>query len=155
MTAPSRWRMSVALAALAVVVVWPPVHHVLARRCDLDPWSFFGWAMYSVPNLRVNVRAAALDTEGNEDWNAISPRLWRPMREYAERRERFGCLLVPDGLAEIIFAAQPELSRLRIRVQRWVIDRESARIAPRNRDYDFSAPWQASPRRLRGVRGSR
>ena len=68
--------------------------------CARDlPWAFFGFAMYAVPNLRVNVRAArlaSLDPHVEPDWNAISPALYGVMREYALRRQRFGRLLPPD-----------------------------------------------------------
>ena len=37
-------------------------------------------------------------------------------------------------------AEQPELPGLLIRVRRWVIDRDSARLQPRDRDYRYFPP---------------
>ena len=118
------------------------MHHTLVRSVDLDPWAFFGWSMYAVPNLRLNVRAARVEagSEAVPDWNAISPALYGPMRAYALRRQRWGELLAPDALAERIFAEQPELPGLLIRVRRWVIDRDSARLQARDRDYRYFPP---------------
>lgn len=133
----TRLRCRIALAVLTVSLLWPPFHHLLARSFELDPWAFFGWSMYAVPNLRINVRAARIgEVEGSEpDWNAISPALYGPMHEYASRRQRFGRLLPPDRLSEEIFARQPELPGVLIRVRRWVIDRASSRLEARDTDY--------------------
>ena len=131
-------RRRLAIGALAVVLVWPPVHHILVRTLEIDAWAFFGWSMYAVPNLRLNVRAASLAGDGTLDWNAVSPSAWRPMRLYGERRARWGRLLSPDALAREIFELQPELRGLLIRVRRWEIDRESARVASRDSDYVYA-----------------
>ena len=138
----SRIRRRAAITALVAFFLWPPVHHVFVRSLDLDPWAFFGWSMYAVPNLRLNVRAARIEdgSPAPPDWNAVSPALYGPMRQYALRRQRWGELLPPDALAERIFAEQPELPGLLIRVRRWVIDRDSARIQPRDRDYRYFPP---------------
>lgn len=145
----SRLRCRAAIAALIAVFLWPPVHHGLVRSFDLDPWSFFGWSMYAVPNLRLNVRAARLEAGSAPDWNAISPALYGPMRAYALKRQRWGELLPPDALAEQIFAEQPEHPGLLIRVRRWVIDRDSARLQPRDRDYRYDKPGAGRPKMSR------
>lgn len=141
MTGALRCRLAVGI--LAFVLVWPPVHHVLARTLDLDPWSFFGWAMYSVPNLKTAVRAAGLESlpavapVAQPDWGSIDPRARVWLHEYAQRRERWGKLLPPDAVAERIFALQPELPALLVRVRRWEIDRETGRISPDDVDYVY------------------
>jgi hypothetical protein len=129
---------------LCAVLLWPPVHHGLVRSLDLDPWSFFGWSMYAVPNLRLNVRAARLEADSAPDWNAISPALYGPMRAYALKRQHWGELLRPDALAEQIFAEHREYAGLLIRVRRWRIDRDSSRVQFRDRDYRY-APRRAVP----------
>ena len=150
----TRVRRRIAMAVLMASLLWPPFHHVLVRSLELDPWAFFGWSMYAVPNLRLNVRAARIEeVAGAEpDWNAISPALYGAMREYALRRQRFGRLLPPDGLAEEIFARQPELPGLLIRVRRWVIDRASSRLEARDTDYRYRSG--VPPRRELRVPGS-
>ena len=138
-------RMRLATALLVLVLAWSPVQHRLARVYDLDPWSFFGWAMYSVPNLRVTVRAGSLDdpsSRAEPDWNAISLGSYSALREFAERRGRLGRLLPPDDLAAELFRAQPDLGGLVVRVIRWRIAHDTARIVPANVDYVYAPPGQ-------------
>ena len=125
----TRIRGRIAVGLLLVLAVWPGLHHVLVRSVEIDPWGFFGWSMYAVPNLRMNVRVGRVDVDsgsgsgsemqaGSVDWNAISPRAYHAIRVYAERRERWGRLLPPDALAEEIFAGQQDLPGIVIRVRR-------------------------------------
>ncbi len=139
----TRTRLRLATALVVLVATWPLVQHGLARRYELDPWAFFGFAMYAVPNLRVTVRAGRLESPestAEPDWNAISPASYGALREFAERRGRWGRLLEPDDLAERLFAAQPELPAVVIRVRRWEIDGDSSRLKPRDTDYVYAPP---------------
>ena len=143
----TRIRGRIAVGLLLVLAVWPGLHHVLVRSVEIDPWAFFGWSMYAVPNHRTNVLVGRVELDsgsemqaGSVDSNAISPRAYRAMRVYAERRERWGRLLPPDALAAEIFAGQPDLPGVVVRVRRWVIDRDSALIAPRDVDYTYARP---------------
>jgi len=138
----SRNRQRLALVALAFLVAWPPVQHAFVRSFDMDPWAFFGFAMYSSPNLRLNVRAASIEPgpDSVPDWNAIPAGVRDEVHAFALRRSRFGELLPPDALAEAIFASAPELPGVVVRVRRWVLERESARIAFRDRDYRYAPP---------------
>ncbi len=131
-------RIRVATGLLVAVLLWPLAHHALARNLELDPWAFFGFAMYSVPNLKLNVRAAALaGPDAEPDWNAVPVSSYALLREYAEARARFGRLLPPDGLAAQLFEKHPELTELLIRVRRWRISPESSRLEPSDRDYRY------------------
>lgn len=136
----SALRKRVATGLLAAVVVWPALHHGLARSLELDPWAFFGFAMYAVPNLRVNVRAAALAPGGEPDWNAVPVSSYRLLNEYAERRARFGLLASPDPLAAELLERHPDLPGLLLRVRRWRIDPETSRLEPVDRDYLYPRP---------------
>jgi hypothetical protein len=133
----------VATATLITLMIWPPVQHVVTRTAGVDPWSFFGFAMYAVPNLRVTVRAARLDSiePGTEpDWNAISVGSYRTLREFGERRARFGSFASPDDAARKLFAAQPDLPGIVIRIQRWVIARDSTRLESHDIDLVYAPP---------------
>ncbi len=162
----SSLRIGLATLLLALVLVWPPIQHGLARTYDLDAWAFFGWAMYAVPNLRVNVRAARLEapaapltapaaslrapaaslrepaTDASPDWNAISVGSYDALRAFAERRGRWGTLLLPDTLARDLFRAQPDLPGILIRVRRWQISRETSRLVPSDTDYVYAPPGE-------------
>jgi hypothetical protein len=155
----SSLRIGLATLLLALVLVWPPIQHGLARTYDLDAWAFFGWAMYAVPNLRVNVRAARLEApaaslrapaaslrapaaDASPDWNAISVGSYDALRAFAERRGRWGALLPPDTLARDLFRAQPDLPGILIRVRRWQISRETSRLVPSDTDYVYAPPGE-------------
>lgn len=133
-----RLRRRLALSLLTAVTVWPLLQHGLARSLELDPWAFFGFAMYSVPNLRLNVRAGALDGSGREpDWSAVPFSSYALLREYAERRARYGRLLSPDHLARRLLDANPEIPQLLIRIRRWRISPETSRLEPVDTDYVY------------------
>jgi hypothetical protein len=136
-------RVRLATAILVAVMLWPFAQHAIVRHFEMDPWAFFGFAMYSVPNLRVNVRAARLeaaDPGAAPDWNAISIGSYAALTEFAVRRARWGRWLPPDRVAQELFAAQPDLPGLMIRVRRWELSRESARLEPRDSDYFYQPP---------------
>lgn len=136
-------RVRLATLILAGVVVWPLIQHGVVRAYHLDPWAFFGWAMYATPNMRVNVRAARLDApepDARPDWNAISVGSYGAMRAFAERRGRWGDLLPPDALARELFAAQTDLPGVLIRVRRWELSRETSRLVPSDTDYFYAPP---------------
>jgi hypothetical protein len=134
----SRARIRLATALVVAVLLWPPVQHVLSRSLQLDPWSFFGFAMYAVPNFEVSVRAAALDGPGSEpDWNAVSVSSYSLLRSFGERRARWGLLLRPDVLAEQLLERQPELPGVLVRVRRWRISPETSRLEAVDTDYAY------------------
>ncbi|HSQ00629.1 MAG TPA: hypothetical protein VL049_25680, partial [Candidatus Dormibacteraeota bacterium] len=49
------------VSVLAVLALWPLAHRALVWRYDLDPWRFFGWAMYCTPRLPVDVSLFAVE----------------------------------------------------------------------------------------------
>jgi len=131
--------MRLATGLLVAVMVWPALHHGLARSLELDPWAFFGFAMYSVPNLKLNVRAAVLaGREDEPDWNAIPVSDYRLLNQFAERRARFGLLSTPEPLASALFERHPEIPGLLLRVRRWRIGPESSRLEAVDRDYFYA-----------------
>jgi len=139
----SRTRIRVATATLIAVMLWPPVHHTLSRTVGIDPWAFFGFAMYAVPNLRVTARAGRLDSleSGAEpDWNAISLGSYPTLRTFAQRRARWGRFASPDDAARKLFNAQPDLPGIVIRIQRWRIARDSTRLASHDIDVVYLPP---------------
>ena len=42
--------------AIAVLLfVWPVCQHALVRTHAINPWRFFGWAMYAVPSPTLRI----------------------------------------------------------------------------------------------------
>ena len=141
----SRLRIRLATALVALILVWPPVQHGLSRTFELDPWSFFGFAMYSVPNFETTVRAGALRGEGAEpDWNGIPVASYRHLRDYALRRTRWGALLPPDRLAAELLERHDDLDGVVIRIRRYEIDSETERIVARERDHSYRRSSEGS-----------
>ncbi len=109
---------------LAAMAVWPAVHHLMAVRYAFDPWRFFGWSMYAVPDSRVQVQVAEL---AGRELRVLDPPP-EAVGVYAFERAVFGRLLPPDELAMELLAGRPAASGLVIRVRRLVLDPETARI---------------------------
>lgn len=132
----------VVLALLTACAVWPLAHYALSVRYGLNPWKFFGWAMYSAPPPRIELKL-----NGRRGGRPVPvPRLAEfraAAGAFARRRAAYGRLLPPDRLARTVLSARPGLDGLSIRVRRWVLDPGSARIVPRDRTYRYDA---ADPR---------
>ena len=47
MTYASKQRLAGIL--LVVLGLWPLAHFFVVRALDLNPWNWFGWAMYTTP----------------------------------------------------------------------------------------------------------
>ena len=45
----TRVKTLIAVGLLCMVGGWPPIHRALVWRFELNPWEFFGWAMYAAP----------------------------------------------------------------------------------------------------------
>ncbi len=135
MNPPAKKRLAVAL--LACCVIWPGIHHALARIYDFDPWKFFGWSMYAVPNPTVDVTVGRID-EGRLQVVVLDGALADTAGRFAARRAVLGKWLPPDDLAREILAAHPGVDRMVVRVRRWVVDRETALIRPVHQDYGYS-----------------
>jgi hypothetical protein len=121
---------------VVVLALWPAVQFTLTRTHDVNPWKLFGWAMYSVPGPRLELRVIGLLADGRA---TLIPR-----QAYGgdERREaaRFfnysaelGDLASSDALAQAVLAARPQLDAVVIGVLRYRIDPQTARIVSQAR----------------------
>ena len=43
-------RSSASAAVALALVLWPPIHMVLARSVGFSPWRYAGWGMYATPH---------------------------------------------------------------------------------------------------------
>lgn len=129
MTLAAKQRLVVAV--LAVLAAWPLAHRLLVSHYDLDPWRFFGWAMYCTPKLPAEVHLFAY--ENGERVSVPLSTLSRPQRRaiYGLRRRRalWGTLASPDRAGAVLLAARPQAEAVEVVVEKWYLDPNTASIA--------------------------
>jgi hypothetical protein len=120
---------------LLVSLAWPAAHFGLVHAFGVSPWSWWGWAMYTQPQPRV--QALAFSTA---DGRALDLRRATPERALAVRaayetfsldRLAYGTLREPDDFARALLRAFPDEVGVRIEVRRIVLDRASGIVEPR------------------------
>jgi hypothetical protein len=126
-------------AALALLAVWPLAHAALVARYHIDPWRFFGWAMYSTPKLPV--RISIYERRGDERVRVavddLDPVLRKARQRLVNRRLRWGSLAPVDGFGRQLLAARPEAEVIEIDVHHWYLDRATAHIAARSETFTY------------------
>lgn len=130
MSPATRRRLVVTL--VVVLAIWPLCHFFAMRALDLDPWNWFGWAMYTQPAERIRVSYASLDGEPltyeNIDARSLDA-LRRGYGPWSRRYLRVHGHAPPDELARILLEAIEGWEGAVIRIERIGLDRASARIA--------------------------
>jgi hypothetical protein len=107
-----------------LVLLWPIPHRVLVETRGIDPWELFGWAMYSEPAARVQVRVDRLRGEDVAPWRAMGAQR-EAIRDFARRRTILGQLASPDALATRLLGEDAEAEGLRVVMRRIHLDPES------------------------------
>lgn len=140
MSRATRERAIVGVAAAALL--WPLVHLALVIRAQIDPWELFGWAMYSQPPARIQIR---VDVERSGEAGPL--RAMRDLRaaqlEFARRRTRLGRLASPDVFVAKIFASDEAIEAVSIVLRRIRLDPDTARIVAEDEALRWERP--ASP----------
>lgn len=124
----------IVILVLVALAIWPWVHQGLVAYYDLDPWRFFGFAMYAVPpssgwahliEIRdgdeVHFHYTTLKTEPRAAWE-----------DYSRRRPVWGRLLEPHRIADAVFESRAGLQELKIIVARDIISRSTALVESTN-----------------------
>jgi hypothetical protein len=124
-------RKRIAVGLLLAFAVWPGVHFVLAERLDFDPWNFFGWAMYALPNPTYDLRVAVISGDRVRRVE-LPPPLREQARLYLERRATLGRGVTPEPLARAVLRAEPGIDAVVVGVRKLVLDPESGRVEPRD-----------------------
>ena len=118
----------IVVAVVLVVAIWPGFHYALAARTHFNPWELFGWAMYSLPEVRFDMGLEKREPGGA--WRPFVPK--GPDLEdyfhYGSRRANLGELASLEPLAEILFARHPEWDGVAVLEQKWHLDRHTARL---------------------------
>ncbi|MFN8641634.1 MAG: hypothetical protein U0802_08270 [Candidatus Binatia bacterium] len=109
-------------------------------RYDLDPWRFFGWAMYCTPKLPAEVTLFAVEHGARVPVEASS-------LSDAARRDRcaaraaglWGTLSAsPERAGAALRAARPEAEAVEVVVSKWYLDPATATIATREEIHRFA-----------------
>jgi hypothetical protein len=116
----------VVIAVLAASFVWPLVHYGLVRRLDLNPWNWWGWAMYTRPAPRVRASAVSLDDGRDLNLAGLPPERARAVRAaydaFSTARMELGELVSPAAFARALLSAYPDVGGVRIVVQKVEMD---------------------------------
>lgn len=130
------------IGCLAALAVWPLVHRVLVVRYELDPWRFFGWAMYCTPKMPVRVHLFTIDGGRRErvDIGTLARRQRQAVYALQRRRMVWGRLASPDRVGTALRAAYPEADAVEVEIERWALDPGSATIVARLTRYRYEQP---------------
>ena len=118
------------MLGLMALLAWPPLHYGLVERYDLNPWKFFGFAMYCAPTLPVQ-----LDIEMVQRGRVIKVQvadlplpLRAACRRFALDRSVLGTFREVRPLAFRLLRALPTAEAVRIDVRHAHIDRATGSI---------------------------
>ena len=135
-------RARIAVALLVLLAGWPYLHRALVERHQLDPWRFFGFAMYCYP--KNDVRLGFFTPVGEElqvvPLSALPPGLESELRRFRKRRITIGSHR-PDEVARRLRASLG-LDELVVQVRQLHYDTGSASFRERVTDYRY---WNGGP----------
>ena len=121
--------------ALALFVVlfalWPGVHFGLVQSFGLNPWNWFGWAMYTQPVERIQARAfspsgAALSYEGLSAEEVAY--IQETFLEWSLPYITVDARSAPEPLARAILEVRRDWEGVSVQVDRLGLERESATV---------------------------
>jgi len=126
-----RAKRRIALAVVGFLAVWPLVHHATVRALDLNPWNWFGWAMYTTPPASFRFRVAGLDGRP-VPFHRLPPEARALVddeyRRFRELRREFGERVEPRRWARTILALFRDLDGVRIRVEQRRVNPATAKL---------------------------
>ena len=132
----------VAVIGLVALLVWPPVHYGLVRSWALDPWKFFGFAMYCRPSIPPSLDAWVLAGGRRAEY---PPREWPgeaklALRSFLRDRQILGTRRAPNAVAHWIFRARPEVEQVLLVVRHPRIDLATGLITEDEFSYGYVRP---------------
>ena len=125
-------RRKVMLTLVAMLGLWPMAHYYVVAAYDLNPWNWFGWAMYTQPSARIEATPYSLSGERVSP-AAIGTEKYREIQElyldWSARYMQVDAREAPDAFARAILEAHPHWKGVNIRVEKIGLDRKSAKMA--------------------------
>ncbi len=121
----------IVLSLMTFLSCWPLVHRLLVETVDIDPWRFFGFAMYSQPRVGVflDVLVLAGDQRIDTGTSGLPEAVVQERARAAQRRLVWGRGSRPDRLARLLFDAYPQADGVVLRYRRPFLDRATSRMA--------------------------
>ena len=119
------------LAGMVIgLAIWPVVHHGLVNRFDLNPWRFFGWSMYCLPDEEVSFRIQ-VDVHGHLEALGKKPskEFYEELARFLRFRRVFRSSAWPDRLAQMVLSARPDVKAVVMTLGRFGLDQERDRQA--------------------------
>lgn len=141
MSSGSRRRAMAAI--VAVVFFWPFAHLYLVAQYRVDPWELFGWAMYSRPAARVQVRVN-VDRDGVSKLLRATGAERKRVVEFARDRSALGEFASPATLVQSVFDDDPGIQTVEVVVREITLDLDTARLVATDEVLRFDRP--RSPR---------
>lgn len=139
-----RVKQALVIGILIVSTVWPAAHFFVVRRLNLNPWNWFGWAMYTQPAKRLVVRAyspegTSVSSQLGTVTQAQRDAIMRAYRPWSLRHLELGEFDDPDEFARAILGVFRNWASVRVVVQRFALDPESACIGlDTEREYTYT-----------------
>lgn len=132
----------IAVAGLGLLFLWPFAHFRLVEEYRLDPWRFFGFAMYCRPTLPPGIDVT-LVVDGRrvaypeEQWPADGRQI---LEAFRRDRKVLGTLRAPNRVASWIFRTRPDADELVLVVRHPRIDRETGLLLEDELPYRYERP---------------
>jgi hypothetical protein len=131
---------------LAIVFAWPLCHRVLVAQYGLNPWKYFGFAMYCVPSITPQVRVHVDYGERVERLDVSArhfARLRFELASFVQDRSMWGRLARPDRVGEAVLEVLTRVEGVEVEVIDPFFDLDTAKIAVDRTRYAYPS---AAPR---------
>jgi hypothetical protein len=132
-------RRAAMVGVVTLVLLWPAAHLALVARDGIDPWELFGWAMYSQPAARVQVRVDVERAGALEPLRAMGT-MRRQVEAFARSRTTLGRLASPDELLATVFASDASIDAIELVLRDVKLDHESALLIGNDDRMRFARP---------------
>jgi hypothetical protein len=139
-------KAAIAVAILAVTVLWPLAHRGLVEWLDVNPWKLFGFAMYTTPTPPVQVIVFRRGEGGLTpvDERALPQAIRAELARFRSERHALGLLRTPDGVARLLLQSLPDEAWIVIAVQRMKLDPATATMTSRREQYVYERGQEGS-----------
>jgi hypothetical protein len=108
-----------------LTLLWPLVHIALVERFRLDPWEFFGWSMYALPAVQMQIAVEAERAGIMKPLRTMGTSR-EEIRRLARRRSALGTLASVESTSREIFEGDPAIAALVFVFREIRLDSESA-----------------------------